>query len=71
MYHDIYLFMHHIDGYFYIVFVLTCSLPLNLSVHSYDANTLVKSWVRGVGYTITPLVVANALGVPMVRDLVL
>ena len=21
----------------------------NLSVHSYDANTLVKSWVRGVG----------------------
>ena len=38
----------------------------NLSVHSYDANTLVRSWVRGVGYTITPLVVADALEVPLV-----
>ena len=38
----------------------------NLSVHSYDANTLMRSWVRGVGYTITPLVVADALGVPVV-----
>ena len=37
----------------------------NLSVHSYDANTLVRSWVRGVGYTITPSVVAAALGVPV------
>ena len=27
---------------------------LNLSIHSYDANTLGRSWVRGVGYTITP-----------------
>ena len=26
----------------------------NLSIQSYDANTLVRSWVRGVGYTITP-----------------
>ena len=26
----------------------------NLSVHSYNANILVRSWVRGVGYTITP-----------------
>ena len=39
----------------------------NLSIHSYDANTLVRSWVRGVGYTITPLVVADALGVLVVR----
>ena len=39
----------------------------NLSVHSYDANTLVKSWVRGVGYTIAPSVVADALGVPVVQ----
>ena len=39
----------------------------NLSVHSYDANTLVRSWVRGVGYTITPSVVANALEVPVVQ----
>ena len=38
----------------------------NLSVHSYDANTIVRSWVRGVGYTITPSVVADALGVPVV-----
>ena len=35
---------------------------LNLSVHSYDANTLVRSWVRGAGYTITLLVVVDALG---------
>lgn len=39
----------------------------NLSVHSYDANTLVRSWVRGVGYTITPSVVADALEVPLVQ----
>ena len=39
----------------------------NLSIYSYDANTLVRSWVRGVGYTITPSVVADALGVPVVR----
>ena len=43
----------------------------NLSVHSYDANTLVRSWVGGVGYTITPSIVADALGVLVVRDLVL
>ena len=28
MHHDIFLFMHHINCYFYIFFVLTCSLPL-------------------------------------------
>ena len=39
----------------------------NLSIQSYDANTLVRSWVRGVGYTITPLVVTDALGVPVVQ----
>ena len=39
----------------------------NLSIHSYDANTLVRSWVRGVGYTITPSIVADALGVPLVQ----
>ena len=27
---------------------------LNLSVHSYDANTLMRSCIRGVGCTITP-----------------
>ena len=42
----------------------------NLSVHSYDANTIVRSWVRGVGYTITPSVVADALKVPVVQHLV-
>ena len=40
---------------------------LNLSVHSYDAKTLVRSWVWGVGYTITPSIVATALGVPVVQ----
>ena len=39
----------------------------NLSIHSYDANTLVRSQVRGIGYTITPSVVADALGVPVVQ----
>ena len=39
----------------------------NLSVHSYDSNTQVKSWIRDEEYTITPLVVASALGVPMVQ----
>ena len=40
---------------------------LNLSVHSYDANTLVRIWVQGVGYTITPSIVVDALGVPLVQ----
>ena len=40
---------------------------LNLSVHSNDSNTLVRSWIRGEEYTITPLVVAFALGVSMVQ----
>ena len=39
----------------------------NLSIHSYDANTLVRSWVRGVRYTITPSVVVDALGVLVVQ----
>ena len=40
---------------------------LNLFVHSYDSNTLVRSWIRGEEYTITPSVVAVALGVPLVQ----
>ena len=39
----------------------------NLSVHSYYSNTLVKSWIWGEKYTITPSVVADALGVPLVQ----
>ena len=42
----------------------------NLSCHIYDSNTLVRSWIRGVKFTITPRVVAEALGVPVVRDVV-
>ena len=39
----------------------------NLSVHSIDSNTqFVKSWIWGEKYTITPMVVASALGVPKV-----
>ena len=34
----------------------------NLSCHIYDSNTLVRSWLRGVEFTITPRVVAEALG---------
>ena len=41
---------------------------LNLSCHVYDSNTLVRSWIRGVEFTITPRVVADALGVPIVRE---
>ena len=40
---------------------------LNLSIHVYDSNTSVKSWIRGVEFTITPSVVANTLGIPVVR----
>ena len=40
----------------------------NLSCHVYDSNTLVRSWIWGVEFTITPRVVANALGVPVVRE---
>ena len=43
---------------------------LNLSIHVYDSNTLVKSWIRGIEFTITPSVVANTLGVPVVQHLV-
>ena len=40
----------------------------NLSYHIYDSNTFVRSWIRGVEFTITPKVVANALGVPVARE---
>ena len=40
----------------------------NLSCHVYDSNTLVRSWIRGVEFTITPRVVAKALGVLVVRE---
>ena len=40
----------------------------NLSIHVYDSNTLVKCWIRGVEFTITPSVVAAALRVPMVQN---
>ena len=39
----------------------------NLSCHIYDSNTLVRSWIRGVEFTITPRIVAEALGVLVVR----
>ena len=42
----------------------------NLSCHIYDSNTLVRSWIRGVEFTITSRVVTEALGVPVVTDLV-
>ena len=40
----------------------------NLSCHIYDSNTIVRSWIRGVEFTITLRVVAQALGVPIVTD---
>ena len=36
----------------------------NLSCHVYDSNILVRSWIRGVEFTITPRVMAEALGAP-------
>ena len=42
----------------------------NLFYHIYDSNTLVRSWIRGVEFTITPRVVAEALRVPIVWDAV-
>ena len=41
---------------------------LNLSCHVYDSNTLVRSWIQRVEFTITLRVVADALGVPVVRE---
>ena len=40
----------------------------NLSCHIYDSNTVIQSWIRSVEFTITPRVVAEALGVPIVTD---
>ena len=40
----------------------------NLSCHVYDSNTVVRSWIRDVEFTITLRVVAEALGVPVVSD---
>ena len=40
---------------------------LNLSCHVYDSNTLVRSWIRGVEFTIIPRVVVEALGIPVVQ----
>ena len=42
----------------------------NLSCHVYDSNTLIRSWIRGVEFIITLRVVADALGVPVIRELV-
>ena len=33
-----------------------------------SSDLLVKSWIRGIEFTITPSVVANALGVPVVLN---
>ena len=41
---------------------------LNLSCHVYDSNTLVRSWIRGVEFTITPWIVAKTLEVSVVRE---
>ena len=40
----------------------------NLSCHIYDSNTLVRSWIWGVEFTITPKVVAKAFRVPIVTE---
>ena len=40
----------------------------NLSCHIYDSNIVVRSWIRGEEFTITPRVVAEALAVSIVTD---
>ena len=40
----------------------------NLSCHVYDSKILIRSWIRGVEFTITPRVVAEALGVPVITE---
>ena len=40
----------------------------NFSCHVYDSNTVVRSWIQGKEFTITPRVVAEALGVSIVTD---
>ena len=40
----------------------------NLSCHIYDSNTIVWSWIRGIEFTITLRVVAEALRVLVVTD---
>ena len=40
----------------------------NLSCHVYDSNTLVRSWIRGIEFTITPRVVVEVLGVSVVME---
>ena len=40
----------------------------NLSYHIYDSNTLVRSWIRSVEFTIIPRVVVDALRVSIVRE---
>ena len=40
----------------------------NLLCHIYDSNTVVRSWIRGVEFTITPRVVGEALGVSVISD---
>ena len=40
----------------------------NLSCHVYDSITLVRSWIQDVEFTITLQVVAEALGVSVVRE---
>ena len=42
----------------------------NLSCHINDSNTLVRSWIRGVEFTITPRVMTEALGVPVITEFV-
>ena len=51
----------------------------NLTCHIYDSNTVVRSWIRGEEFTITPRVVVEALGfrlsliwsIPMMSHLLL
>ena len=40
----------------------------NLLCHIYDSNTVVRSWIRGIEFTIIPRVMAQALRVPVVTN---
>ena len=40
----------------------------NLSCYIYDSNTLLRSWIRGVEFTITLRVVTEALGLLVITE---
>ena len=60
--------MHLLEVDYPPLIVLIREFFSNLSCHVYDSNTLVRSWIRSVEFTITSRIMADALGIPVVRE---